>query len=410
MKRVIFISFLFVVLQSSSAFCSLSVYDYKQMEVEGKEPNWNEITQDQTSYENWLDYLTEKTNAHYTMPSFSQVADLTANLLAYSVGNYADVASGVLSDLENTFSLGSDIWDFMTFTVQQMAFDYAPDFVELLKSGVDEEIYTSHSSGPVVGGWYECPYATDTYFQSNYLRYLDFVDYNGSAPMYVCFYTGSQSGNHYVVFASFVSGQESRVNQYFSSNNGETWEYSYAGYSLNSTYHGTESLGYFCTVNLNFFNAPYNLFPFYSDYGNQNDALADLFGWDGTIEGGESTLNGKGIIVNDNPVINPVTLTSALGYPFKQTVINNYNNNTPIPWRPNNYNYVDYNYNYEVPFWEGQELETLEYPAEIEFPSVEFETIEVDQSVDNALENLNGSWIVEFFLVAILLLILGLIL
>lgn len=126
MKRILFISFLFVILQSSSAFCSLSVDDYKQMEIVGKDPTWNEITQDNTSYENWLDYLTEKTNAHYTMPSFSQVADLTANLLAYSVGNYADVASGVFDNLEDTFSLGSDIWDFMTFNVQRMAFDYAP--------------------------------------------------------------------------------------------------------------------------------------------------------------------------------------------------------------------------------------------------------------------------------------------
>lgn len=393
MKRIFILSCLFVVLHSSSAFCSLSVDDYKQMDIEGKEPTWNEITQDQTSFDNWLDYLTEKTNAHYTMPSFSQVADLTANLLAYSVGNYADVASGVLDNLNDTFSLGSDIWDFMTFNVQQMVFDYAPDFVDMLKSGVDEEIYSSSSSAgeKVVGEWYSLP---AYYFGGNREGVRE--SSSNSAPCYACCVRSGSTT--YTVMASFVSGQSCDI---FTPNISST-------FGLVSTYQGSESLGYYT----------------YRSYSNSNitigtmngsatqyvspigDALSDLFGTSGNFN--EPTLNGQGIIVNENPVINPVTLSSALGYPFAQTVINNYNNNTPIPWRPNNYNYVDYNYTYDLPFWEGYELETIAYPEDIEFPSVDFETVEVDTNIDTAIEGLSG-WIIEFLLIAILLLVLGLI-
>lgn len=384
MKRVFFISFLFVILQSVNAFCSLSVEDFKQMEIEGKEPNWNEITQDQTSYENWVSYVDGKTDSHYNLPSFSDVADLTANLLAYSVGNYADVASGVFDNLVDTFSLGSEIWDFMTFNVQQMAFDFVPDFANLMRSGVDDEIYITPSGG-AIGNWRPLP-VYDIYFSPWPSTANQFVNVNGSscyiacAPnCYILAYKGVNISG-YNVRRDGVGGYE-----YFRCNE------SYQG-SLDSGYY-VASYGMGVTSGL-------------TPYSDVSTALADFFGNDVTVE----PVLTDAIIVNENPVINPVTLTSVLGYPYKETIINNYNNNTPIPWRPNNYNYVDYNYNYEVPFWGGQELETLEYPSEIEFPSVEFETIEVDQSVDNALENLNGSWIVEFFLVAILLLILGLIL
>lgn len=385
MKRLFLISFILILLYSYPAFCSLTVDDYKRMEVEGIEPTYNEITQDQTSYENWVLYVDSKTNSHYDLPSFSNIADLTEPLLSYAVGNYADVASGVLSNLEDYFSLGSDIWDYLTFNVQYMAFDYAPDFVELLKSGVDSEIYDEESSGGerVVGNWYSLPKTVNS---SNYL-----IQYSG-LDVYVCYVSGRG-----ITLA--CRGLSDAYYQRFYNNSGMDPQ-NLAWYTR---YNGSAYSGYYAGLGL----TPNPMWDYYSDL---NAALYDMFGQEWEPPSGESILNGNGIIVNDNPVINPVTLTSALGYPFKQTVINNYNNNTPIPWRPNNYNYVDYNYDYEVPFWEGQQLETLEYPVEIEFPTIEFETIEVDQSVDTALEGLNGSWIVEFFLVAILLLILGLIL
>lgn len=385
MKRILFLSCLFVVLHSSSAFCSLSVGDYKQMEIEGKEPTWNEITQDQTSYENWLDYLSDKTNAHFDMPSFSQVADLTANLLAYSVGNYADVASGVLSDLEDTFSLGSDIWDFMTFNVQQMAFDYAPDFAEMMKSAVDDEIYTL--SG---GYWYSLPLRVKV---SGTSEYYNFSIISGSG--YIGFYT--ENGYHKVVAVSNDSGF--KVQCIGGDNPSINCNIAYNGEKTSGFYRGSAVLA------RNYSFVDENGGSLYS-FTSLNDAIVDYFGENPSFGGEE--LNGQGIIVNENPVINPVTLSSALGYPFAQTVINNYNNNTPIPWRPNNYNYVDYNYGYEVPFWEGYELETIAYPEEIEFPSVEFETVAVDTNIDTAIEGLSG-WIIEFLLIAILLLVLGLI-
>ena len=383
MKRVFFISFLFVILQSSSAFCSLSVDDYKQMEVEGKKPTYNEITQDYESYENWVAYVDAKTDSHYNLPSFSDVAVLTENLLAYSVGNYADVASGVFDNLADTFSLGSDIWDFMTFNVQRMAFDYAPDFVEIMKSGVDSEIYDEESSGGslVVGSWYSLPMTVNS---GNRLEQYSGLD------VYVCYVSGQGlylacRGLGDAYYQRFYNGQ------------------GYQPYNLawSTRYDGSAYSGYYTALGL----TPSPMWDYYSDV---NAALYDMFGQEWVPPSGEPVLNGNGIVVNSNPFINPVTLTSALGYPFKQTVINNYNNNTPIPWRPNNYTYVDYNYNYEVPFWEGAGLETIAYPDEIEFPSVEFETVSVDSNIDTAIEGLSG-WIIEFLLIAILLLVLGLI-
>lgn len=384
MKRVFLITFIFIILHSVSAFCSLTVDDYKRMEIEGIEPTYNQITQDQTSYENFLTYVEQKTDSHYTMPSFSDVATLTENLLAYSVGNYADVASGVFSNLADTFSLGSDIWDFMTFNVQQMAFDYLPDFVSLMREGVDDEIYITPSGGSI-GNWQPLPVYNVVLYPWTSIN-NQFTNVEGNS----CYITAIPNGYCLAYKGTIVSG--------FNVRRDGAGGYQY--YTCNEFYQGSLDSGYFVAT---YGTAVVSGLNGYSDVST---ALVDFFGNDSSAV----PVLTDAIIVNENPVINPVSLTSALGYPFKETIINNYNNNTPIPWRSNIYTYVDYNYNYEVPFWEGQQLETLEYPSEIEFPTIEFETIEVDQSVDTALEGLNGSWIVEFFLVAILLLILGLIL
>lgn len=389
-KDIIVSSLFFVSAFSINAFASLSVEDYKQMEIEGVEPTYNQITQDETSYENWVSYIDSKTDSHYNMPSFSDVAILTENLLAYSVGNYADVASGVFDNLADTFSLGSDIWDFMTFNVQQMAFDYAPDFVEMMKSGVDDEIYIFPTGG-TVGNWVSLPVGIAVSGSSSVAA---ICENSSGSDIYMC-----RVGNNYLIAFRGSGVQSMKITDKPSN---------YVHYipfgqgSNGSAYTGTKYSGYYYPN-----SGLYPIQPSVTAYASNSVALSDFFGLE--IDHGEPTLE-YGIIVNDNPVINPVSLTSALGYPFKQTVINNYNNGTPIPWRPNNYNYVDYNYNYDVPFWEGQELETLVYPQEMEFPSLEFETIEVDENVDTAIESLNGSWIVEFLLIAILLLIVGLIL
>lgn len=263
----------------------------------------------------------------------------------------------------------------------------------MLKSGVDEEIYSSSSSAgeKVVGEWYSLP---AYYFGGNREGVREYS--SNSAPCYACCVRSGSTT--YTVMASFVSGQTCEI---FTPN-------TFTTYGLVSTYQGSQSLGYYTyrtypNANITLGGLNSSATQYVSSIG---DALSDLFGTSGNFS--DSTLNGQGIIVNENPVINPVSLTSALGYPFKQTVINNYNNNTPIPWRPNNYNYVDYNYNYEVPFWEGQELETINYPEEIDFPSVEFETVAIDEDLDMSIEGLSG-WIIEFLLIAILLLVLGLI-
>lgn len=392
MKRLFFITLLFILIKSPFAFCSLSVEDYKQMEIEGVEPTYNQITQDQTSYENWVSYVDSKTDSHYNLPSFSDVATLTENLLAYSVGNYADVASGVFDNLADTFSLGSDIWDFMTFNVQQMTFDYLPDFVQMLKSGVDDEIYITPSQ--TVGNWVSVPCNTSRLTVNGTSYWEEFVS-DG-----VAYATIVKLGTTYqILLASFING--TRVQRY--ENYLPSGRYLMATYTLSSKYEGTESVGFYGGYAT---GEPFTMVGSSGYYSSQETALAELFGWNGSSE---PYLDG-GIIVNDNPIINPVSLTSALGYPYKETIINNYNNGTPIPWQPNNYNYVDYNYSYDIPFWGGQELETLDYPEEIEFPTIEFETISIDENLDLAIESLDGSWLVKFFLVAIFLLILGLIL
>ena len=391
MKRLFLTTFIFIILHSVSAFCSLTVDDYKRMEIEGIEPTYNEITQDQTSYENWIAYIDGKTDSHYNLPSFSDVAVLTENLLAYSIGNYADVASGVFDNLVDTFALGSEIWDFMTFNVQQMAFDYAPDFVNLLRLGVDDEIYIPSSSP--IGYWYPLPVTVSISNQSASQRQYFVSD----SSVYMCCI--SKSG----------SGDWTRCDLAFAIRGNDSATYSFYGgtYNVDTSYIGTVYSGFYSLRYGTYFHdigiAPTT----WTVYSSLNDALADFFG---DASGGGDSILTDAIIVNENPQINPITLTSALGYPFKETIINNYNNNTPIPWLPNNYTYVDYNYNYEVPFWEGQELETLYYPEEIEFPSIEFETVAIDENLDLAIESLDGSWIVKFFFVAILLLILGLIL
>ena len=299
MKRLFLTTFIFIILHSVSAFCSLTVDDYKRMEIEGIEPTYNEITQDQSSYENFVTYVEQKTNSHYTMPSFSDVATLTENLLAYSVGNYADVASGVFSNLASTFSLGSEIWDFMTFNVQQMAFDYLPDFVALMRSGVDDVIYVSTPSS--IGYWYPLPVTVSISNQSSSQRQYFVSD----SDVYMCCIGKSGSGDWTkcdLVFALY-------------GNDAATYTFYGGTFAVDNSYIGTVSSGFYSTKYGQYFHdigiAPTT----WNVYSSLNDALEDFFG---TSSGGDSVLT-DAIIVNENPVINPITLTSALGYSFKSS-------------------------------------------------------------------------------------------
>lgn len=389
-KFITILTIIFVSALSKNVNATLTVDDYIRFEMEGYEPTYNEITQDQTSYENWVSYINNKTDNSFELPSFSTISTLTENILSYAVGNYAYVSESVLSNLSDVFSLGSDIWDFMVFNVQQMAFDYLPDFYNLLIGEVDEEIY-EYPTSDRIGNWLPLP---QTYKFSGSSNNYDMSNRNATCYVSLVDTSVSGSGARYSIIVAYKGVQVSSPS-YFVRWVGDK--------TCNLFYNGTLDSGYY---NVEYSSAKWSINGLADYYSSVASALEDFFGNDNS---GEPILNG-GIIVNDNPTIAPLTLPSAIYYPYKQTTINNYNDNNNEPINPSIPQYIPYNNTYKQLYWNGKDIEYMEFPEVGAMPDVELNEIEIDENVDRMLEMLEGSWIIEFLLIAILFLIVGLIL
>lgn len=389
MKKKIFIIF-GVILILISAFQN-KIFAYNPV-IDGAREYMSDMLEDmqnngEISQELYED-LQKQANTELTKAEITQ--QLKENLFFFAVGQYANIAEDVVAD--SLLSL-SDIWDYIFWDNDTQSFGFDDGIGEFIKNGLDPLIYdTPTSSGPVVGNWYEVPHNYNDYFVNS-----------SNVNVYTCIV--AQGAYSYILTASYDYNAVFNVGsgQY----NGKIY-HQVTGH-CNQTYNGSYVVGYYSKDATYNSSSPSSMGA--TAYATRGAALADLFGQNWEAPSGEPVLNGKGIIVNENPVFPSLSPIGALNPNYKIIVINNYNNGYPYP--PNkglDVNYYNYDYNYNVPFWGGQELETLEYPEEIEFPSIEFETIAIDENVDSALESLDGGWIVRFFLVAILLLVLGLIL
>lgn len=308
---------------------------------------------------------------------------LKENLFFFAVGQYANISEDVAAQ---TLLNLSDIWKYIFWDKDTQSFGFDDGVGEYIKNGLDTLIYDEPSTVVKRGNWYKVtssgiPIIIPAYSSS-------ILTYTCNGDGWVCV----ASGKTYI--ASFNSPASFTIVQWNSVD------------TTNLTYHGSVSSGYYKQM-----GSPASLINGETPvaYSSYQLALADLFGEEWSEPSDEPILNGKGIIVNENPVFPSLSPIGALNPNYKTIVINNYNNGYPYP--PNrglDVNYYDYDYNYNVPFWEGYELETIAYPEELDFPSVEFETVEVDSNIDSAIEGLSG-WIIEFLLFSILLLVLGLI-
>lgn len=307
---------------------------------------------------------------------------LKENLFFFAVGQYANIAEDVVADALVQLA---DIWDYVFWDSNNQCFGFDDGIGEFIKSGLSDVIYTEPSD--TIGLWHPIPYGpcyvTSVPAWSTIANYFSVV--NENVQPYISFYP---NGYAIAYQGAFVSGNIARLDG--------VGGYSYK--DCNVFYSGSVSSGYYRGISgWNFGNE--------TQYGSLEAALVDFFGTEITDE----PVLHDAIIVNENPVFPSLSPIGALQPNYKTIVTNNYNNTSSSP--PNSgldINYYDYDYNYEVPFWESQELETIEYPEEMEFPSVEFETVSVDNTMDTALEGLTG-WIIEFLSIAILLLVLGLI-
>lgn len=387
MKKKIFIIF-GVILILISAFQN-KIFAYNPV-IDGAREYMSDMFEDmqnngEISQELYED-LQKQANTELTKAEMTQ--QLKENLFFFAVGQYANIAEDVVAD--SLLGL-SDIWDYIFWDNDSQSFGFDEDAGDYIKNGLQSIIYDEGSiEGPVVGNWYSVPWS---FVGGGYSWSVSDVSSN-SAPVYVCLV--DSGWNYGLYIASFVNGQSAVLSGSLT-----------ATITTSNRYQGSVSVGFWQSYGMSGAYRPSNI----TMYSSLDAALADLFGQEWDPPTADPTLNGKGIIVNENPVFSSLSPLGALSPNYKNIVINNYNNGYPYP--PNrglNVNYYDYDYNYDVPFWGGQELETLEYPQEIEFPSIEFETIAIDENVDSAIESLDGGWIVKFFLVAILLLILGLIL
>lgn len=304
--------------------------------------------------------------------------ELKENLFFFAVGQYANISQDLVAD--SLLAL-SDIWDHIFWDNDKQEFGFDEGTGDFIKNGLESIIY--NPAIETIGYWVPLPVTVNFLSRTRLIRHSD----NFTGQAYITPVT-----NGYVVAykGELIPGYT-------------YWVQWTGDFTCGSFYNGSVDSGYYNYIS----GGTMTSSAFIGSYSTYSEALADFFGHEITDE----PVLHDAIIVNENPTFPSLSPLGALSPNYKNIVINNYNNGEPYP--PNmglDINYYDYDYNYEVPFWGGHELETLPSSPELEFPSLEFTDIEVDENVDSALEMLEGSWLIEFLLIAILLLIVGLIL
>lgn len=387
MKKKIFIIF-GVILILISAFQN-KIYAYNPV-IDGAREHMSDMLEDMQNNgeisQELYEVLQKQANTELTKAEMTD--KLKENLFFFAVGQYANISQDLVADAMLSLA---DIWDYIFWDNDSQSFGFDEVVGDYIKNGLNSVIYETPSQ--TVGNWVSVPCKTST-ISTNGITYYEDFESDGVAYATIV----RHDSVYQILLASFINGTVvSRYEVYVGHG-----RYFQADYTLTSRYQGSESVGFYGGYAT---GEPFTMVGSSGYYYSQETALADLFGWNGSSD---PYLDGA-IIVNDNPVFPSLSPLGALSPNYKNIVITNYNNGNPYP--PNrglNVNYYDYDYNYDVPFWAGQELESLEFSQEIDFPSIEFETVEVDSNIDTAIESLSG-WIIDFLLIAILLLVLGLI-
>ena len=337
----------------------------------------SDLTQNEQTY----NALSSTINAKWgiTMPSWENVGEFTNNIASAFVSQYVNCTAPVLADILNTLD-SADLFNEVFFNNDSGQFEVSSSGRTAITDGVNAHIYVTPSSG--IGNWVALPtqmtYGGRTYdcYNGNCTCYMTCVDYGSGNNRYRLFVA------HY---GDYVSGENALL-RYFQSVN------------CNTYYNGTVDYGYYFTT-----AAPI-IFSINGQsvlYSTEEAALADFFG-----HNTEPILTDANI-VNANPTYTPISLPSVLGYNYTGKISENYGNGVTTPISPTIYNYYPYENNYNNLYWEDPMYN--EFPN-LEFPSVEISTIEPVTELDEQIEELDGSWIVEYLGVALTCVIVGLIL
>lgn len=349
-------------------------------------------------------------------PSYSeatQMDDLLENVLMYYVGQYCNLsgttAQQVFDACMDFTDTASQVWDLLTLDLESGDIIRNPHYSDSDLSGVihgvvDPLIYTTPSPSDnelAVGAWYYVPYDTGWLADpNNSLRSARQVYSTSSTNS--CFITVLSNGTtlvaSYEYQAVVVKEQWTKINS-----SGQNYVTGTYNMTCSNTYQGSESVGYYSSR-----SDTSTVFP--SDvtrYTSRDAALADLFGQSTlTPSGGDPYLNGDGYIINDDPSYSPLSGYSALNYPYRTKIVENYTNTTdpddPVSY-PEGVNTVEPSPVYkDVPTWlVDPSVDIPEEPDYLENVDVELPEIEPDTGFITDCYNALPSGIVSMIAVGL---------
>lgn len=253
---------------------------------------------------------------------------------------------------------------------------------------VDIQVHYGYTtpSGLAVGAWYYVPVEIGWFQDPNSsLRSAKQIYTTTSSNS--CFVTVLSNG---ITVAASYEYQAVVTKEMWTKINSSGQNYVFATYSMtcSNTYQGSESVGYYSTRNDSSTVFPSDV----SRYSSTSDALAALFGWDGSGSF-DPQLNGA-VYIDDT--IAPINILDVPGNDGRSKSINrntDINNNIDVPY--GGYNNIvlspklediPNNYEYELPIYP-------EVPHDLPTLSFEYPEISQNEEIAEGLEGLSPLWV-----------------